>query len=156
MSSQVSRVVGSESLRQTIRAAGLKVTEPRLAVLQVLQASPHSSAESIFGGVQKLFAGSSLQAVYGILAAFTEAGLVRRFDPPGSAALFESRVDDNHHHLVCVRCGAVADVECVVGDAPCLTPGDTGGFAVFTAEVTFSGICENCQRAAVTPAIAAG
>ncbi|WP_411699076.1 Fur family transcriptional regulator [Conyzicola sp.] len=139
----------ADSLRQTVRATGLKVTEPRLAVLRVLQKNPHSSAEEIFAGVQKHLSGSSPQAVYGILAAFTAAGLTRRFDPPGSPALFECRVGDNHHHLVCVQCGAVEDVDCVVGEAPCLTPSNTSGFTVFAAEVTFNGICEPCQTKAM-------
>ncbi|MFS4505174.1 Fur family transcriptional regulator [Clavibacter sp. Sh2141] len=135
-----------DELRRTIRATGLKVTEPRVAVLRVLQANPHSSADGIFAGVRDLLPNSSVQAVYGILAAFTGAGLARRFDPPQSPALFESRVGDNHHHLVCVRCGAVADVDCVVGEAPCLTPSDTSGFAVIAAEVTFAGVCSRCQE----------
>jgi Fe2+ or Zn2+ uptake regulation protein len=136
----------ADELRRTIRATGLKVTAPRVAVLQVLQGTPHSSAEVIHHGVRDLLPNSSVQAVYGILAAFTGAGLARRFDPPGSPALFESRVGDNHHHLVCVRCGAVADVDCVVGEAPCLTPSDTSGFAVIAAEVTFAGVCSRCQE----------
>ena len=138
--------VDEGTLRRTISAAGLKVTEPRLAVLGVLRENPHSSADAIFAAVQKRLTGSSVQAVYGILGAFTGAGLARRFDPPGSPALFESRVGDNHHHIVCVRCGAVADVDCVIGEAPCLTPEDRSGFTVLAAEVTFSGICGQCQR----------
>jgi Fe2+ or Zn2+ uptake regulation protein len=136
----------AEELRTTIRATGLKVTAPRVAVLRVLQENPHSSAEAIHAGARALLPNSSVQAVYGILAAFTGAGLARRFDPPQSPALFESRVGDNHHHLVCVRCGAVADVDCVVGEAPCLTPSDTSGFAVLAAEVTFAGVCSRCQE----------
>jgi Fe2+ or Zn2+ uptake regulation protein len=136
----------ADQLRQVIRATGLKVTAPRVAVLRVLQENPHSSAEAIHAGVSGLLPTSSVQAVYGILAAFTGAGLARRFDPPQSPALFESRVGDNHHHLVCVRCGAVADVDCVVGEAPCLTPSDASGFAVLAAEVTFSGVCDRCQE----------
>lgn len=135
----------AEQLRQTIRATGLKVTAPRVAVLRVLQENPHSSADAIHAAARELLPASSVQAVYGILAAFTGAGLARRFDPPGSPALFESRVGDNHHHLVCVRCGTVADVDCVVGEAPCLTPSDTSGFAVLAAEVTFAGVCSRCQ-----------
>lgn len=138
----------TDVLRQSIRAAGLKVTEPRLAVLSALEAHPHSSADEIFAAVHPVLGGSSTQAVYGILAAFTGAGLSRRFDPPGSPALFERRVGDNHHHVVCVRCGDIRDVDCVVGEAPCLTPSDTHGFAVFAAEVTFNGLCENCQTSA--------
>jgi Fe2+ or Zn2+ uptake regulation protein len=147
MSPSGSHAVATDAHRESIRAAGLKVTQPRLAVLRVLQQNPHSSAEDIFTRMQGVLAGSSTQAVYGILAAFTGAGLVRRIDPPGSPALFECRVGDNHHHLVCVRCGAIADVDCVVGDAPCLTPSDTAGFEIFAAEVTFTGLCEHCREA---------
>jgi len=139
---------GGDALRQSIRDAGLKVTGPRLAVLDALEQNPHSSAEEIFARVNTVLSGSSPQAVYGILAAFTGAGLTRRFDPPGSPALFERRVGDNHHHLVCVRCALVKDVDCVIGEAPCLTPSDTSGFTIFAAEVTFNGLCEQCQAEA--------
>ncbi|MBG6183516.1 Fur family ferric uptake transcriptional regulator [Arthrobacter sp. CAN_A214] len=143
---------GTDLLRQSIRNSGLKVTAPRVAVLEVLRQNPHSSAEQISAKVQDVLSGSSTQAVYGILAAFTGAGLVRRFDPPGSAALFECRVGDNHHHLLCVQCGAVKDVDCVIGQAPCLTPSDSAGFTVFAAEVTFNGLCQPCRvQAAAEP-----
>ncbi|MHA7280422.1 Fur family transcriptional regulator [Arthrobacter sp. MDT2-2] len=137
----------SNSLRESIRASGLKVTAQRLAVLESLQQNPHSSVEQVTAKVRAALSGSSSQAVYGILAAFTGAGLVRRFDPPGSPALFECRVGDNHHHLVCIRCGAISDVDCVIGEAPCLAPSDTTGFAVLTADVTFNGVCRKCQDA---------
>jgi Fe2+ or Zn2+ uptake regulation protein len=128
-----------------IRSAGLKVTAPRLAVLQGLAASPHATAEQLYDAIRPTLTGTSLQAVYGVLAAFTSAGLVRRIEPAGSAALFERRVGDNHHHIVCTRCHSVRDVECVTGEAPCLTPNDTAGFVVQTAEVTFWGLCPDCQ-----------
>ena len=128
-----------------IRAAGLKVTAPRLAVLQGLAASPHATADQLYDSIRSTLTGTSLQAVYGVLAAFTTAGLVRRIEPAGSAALFERRVGDNHHHIVCTRCHSVRDVECVTGEAPCLTPSDTAGFVVQTAEVTFWGLCPDCQ-----------
>ncbi|MGY4859771.1 Fur family transcriptional regulator [Cryobacterium sp. AP23] len=128
-----------------IRAAGLKVTAPRLAVLQGLAASPHATADQLYDSVSATLTGTSLQAVYGVLSAFTTAGLVRRIEPAGSAALFERRVGDNHHHIVCTRCQSVRDVECVTGEAPCLTPSDTAGFVVQTAEVTFWGLCPDCQ-----------
>ena len=133
-----------------IRAAGLKVTAPRLAVLQGLAASPHATADQLYDSVSATLTGTSLQAVYGVLAAFTTAGLVRRIEPAGSAALFERRVGDNHHHIVCTRCHSVRDVECVTGEAPCLTPSDTAGFVVQTAEVTFWGLCPDCQAATAT------
>jgi Fur family ferric uptake transcriptional regulator len=128
-----------------IRAAGLKVTAPRLAVLRGLAESPHATADQLFESVSATLTGTSLQAVYGVLGAFTTAGLVRRIEPAGSAALFERRVGDNHHHLVCTGCRSVTDVECVVGQAPCLTPSDSAGFVVQTAEVTFWGLCPACQ-----------
>jgi Fe2+ or Zn2+ uptake regulation protein len=128
-----------------IRGAGLKVTAPRLAVLQGLAASPHATADQLYDSIRATLPGTSLQAVYGVLAAFTTAGLVRRIEPAGSAALFERRVGDNHHHIVCTRCSSVSDVECVTGEAPCLTPGDTAGFTVQTAEITFWGLCPACQ-----------
>lgn len=137
----------NEELVLALRAAGLKVTAPRLAVLAALRQSPHSSADRVFQAVRSELPGTSAQAVYGVLGALTEAGLARRFDPPGSAALFECRVGDNHHHLLCIRCGKVADVDCVVGAAPCLSPSDDSGFAVLSAEVTFNGICPQCRNA---------
>lgn len=137
----------TELLRQSIRASGLKVTAPRVAVLQALQHMPHSSADKVFARVRAELPGTSTQAVYGVLGAFTEAGLVRRFDPAGSPALFECRVGDNHHHLVCISCGAIRDVDCVIGAAPCLVPSDAQGFTVFAAEVTFNGLCEQCRTA---------
>jgi Fe2+ or Zn2+ uptake regulation protein len=144
MSSTTAPASTTDELRALIRAAGLRVTEPRLAVLAVVQQHPHSSADEIFARVRDRLSTTSLQAVYGILTAFTTAGLLRRFDPAGSPALFECRVGDNHHHLVCVRCGKVKDVDCVVGEAPCLTPSDSSGFTLYTAEVTFSGLCDDC------------
>jgi Fe2+ or Zn2+ uptake regulation protein len=144
----------TDVLQRAIRAAGLKVTKPRVAVLAALQLYPHSSADNIFTEVSKELTGSSTQAVYGILAAFTGAGLARRFDPPGTPALFEHRVGDNHHHLVCVHCGEIQDVDCVVGEAPCLTPSDDYGYSILSAEVTFSGICRACTTAAATTPVA--
>ncbi|TFB94949.1 Fur family transcriptional regulator [Cryobacterium sp. HLT2-28] len=137
--------LGSASLADAVRAAGLKVTAPRLAVLKTLQSAPHSSAYEVFASVRPELPGTSVQAVYGVLAAFTSAGLVRRVDPAGSPARFEYRVGDNHHHILCVRCGDLKDVDCVIGAAPCLTPSDTSGFTVLAAEVTFTGLCGACR-----------
>ncbi|MDJ0323826.1 Fur family transcriptional regulator [Cryobacterium sp. PH31-AA6] len=134
-----------EALADSIRAAGLRVTAPRLAVLLALAESPHSTADRLFASVRTDLPGTSLQAVYGVLAAFTAAGLTRKIEPSGSAALFERRVGDNHHHIVCTRCGTVRDVDCAVGAAPCLTPEDASGFAVQAAEVTYWGVCPTCQ-----------
>ena len=138
----------TEPLSDSIHAHGLKVTAPRVAVLRTLERMPHASADQLFAAVREELPGTSLQAVYGVLAALTEARLVRRIEPAGSAALYERRVDDNHHHLVCTGCHAVQDVDCVVGEAPCLTPSSASGFAIHTAEVTFWGLCPNCQAAA--------
>jgi Fe2+ or Zn2+ uptake regulation protein len=133
-----------------IRAARLKVTAPRLAVLEELTASPHATADQLYDAIRPALPGTSVQAVYGVLSAFTAAGLVRRIEPAGTAALFERRVGDNHHHIVCTHCHSVRDVECVTGEAPCLTPSDTAGYVVQTAEVTFWGLCPDCQAEAAT------
>ncbi|MCQ1950058.1 MULTISPECIES: Fur family transcriptional regulator [Arthrobacter] len=138
----------AETLAGNIRSAGLKATSQRAAVLGALQREPHSSADKVLASVRAELPGISAQAVYGILSAFTEAGLARRVEPAGSPALYESRVGDNHHHLVCIRCGAIKDVDCVIGQAPCLTPSDDSGFTVLAAEVTFSGICSTCAKQA--------
>lgn len=135
------------SLADGIRGAGLKVTAPRLAVMRALADAPHASADRIFGAVRLELPNTSLQAVYGVLTAFVAAGLVRKVEPAGSSALFERRVGDNHHHLVCTRCSIVHDVDCAIGSAPCLVPSDTAGFVVHSAEVTYWGLCPNCQAA---------
>lgn len=138
-------------LTDKLRAAGLKVTGPRLAVLEVLHDSGHLDAESVYAGVSKLLPNTSLQAVYGVLAALALAGLVRKIEPAGSPALYEVRVGDNHHHLVCLSCKNVTDVDCVIGESPCLTPSDMAGFSVQTAEVTFWGLCAACQLEPAAP-----
>jgi len=135
----------SERLQQ----AGLRVTAPRLATLEVLREPGHLTAEEVYQRVAETLPGTSLQAVYNVLAAFTEAELVRRVEFPGSPWRYESRVGDNHHHVVCSGCGAVADIDCVVGHAPCLTPSDASGFVLTRAEVTFfEGLCTACAAAA--------
>lgn len=135
------------SPEERLRSAGLKVTAPRLAVLDVLQQPGHRSAEDIFGAIGTTLPNSSMQAVYGVLAALEGAGLLRKIEPAGSPALYENRIGDNHHHLVCTNCQAVQDVDCVIGEAPCLTPHSTHGFEIQTAEVTFWGLCAECQAA---------
>jgi Fe2+ or Zn2+ uptake regulation protein len=142
----------------TLRAAGLRVTLPRHLVLEALEARPHSDADSILGVARQSYPNLSAQAVYGVLKALVAAGIARRFEPAGASALYELRVGDNHHHLVCRRCGTVVDVDCAVGTAPCLTPStsttpDGGLFAVDEAEVIFWGLCADC-RAAVAVAVA--
>lgn len=133
------------ALADSIRQAGLKVTEPRVAVLGVLERESHVDAERIFRSVLPLIPGTSVQAVHGVLAAFTAAGIVRRIEPAHSPALYERRIGDNHHHIVCSGCGAVEDVDCAVGRSPCLTPSSAAGFQIQSAEVTFWGLCPACQ-----------
>lgn len=142
------------SPEERLRSAGLKVTAPRLAVLDVVQHPGHRSADDIFGAVGTALPNSSMQAVYGVLAALEGAGLLRKIEPAGSPALYENRIGDNHHHLVCTGCQAVQDVDCVIGEAPCLTPHSTHGFEIQTAEVTFWGLCADCQAARAAEAAA--
>lgn len=136
-----------DPLPTRLREAGLRVTAPRLAVLAVLDDSPdHPSAELIAGAVRRRIGTVSMQAVYDVLDAFAAAGIVRRIEPAGHPARFETRVGDNHHHIVCRRCGATGDVDCVVGTPPCMEPSTSAGFAINEAEVTFWGLCPDCQR----------
>lgn len=129
-----------------LRAAGLRVTAPRLAVLAALPDGRHLDVDTVASTARERLGSLSTQAVYDILRAFTAAGLVRRIEPAGSPALFESRVGDNHHHVVCRSCGETADVDCAVGGAPCLTPSSTSGFVLDEAEVTYWGLCPACQQ----------
>lgn len=130
---------------ELLRAHGLRVTRPRLAVLEVLTGGGHLEVDEIARQVRVRLDSVSTQAVYDVLAAFSRAGLARRIEPAGSAARFEARVGDNHHHIVCRGCGAIADVDCAVGERPCLLPGDSHGFELDEAEVTFWGLCPDCQ-----------
>lgn len=131
-----------------LRERGLRVTGQRLAVLRSVTAEPHTTAESVADSVRAELGAISLQAVYDALNALVDADLVRRIQPAGSPARFEARVRDNHHHLVCRSCGQVADVDCAVGRAPCLDPGDDLGFEVDEAEVLYWGRCAACAAAA--------
>jgi Fe2+ or Zn2+ uptake regulation protein len=133
-----------------LREVGLRVTRPRTAVLSAVHDHPHADTDSILGVVRRNYGDVSHQAVYDVLRALTDAGLVRRFQPEGSVARYEARVGDNHHHLVCRTCGAIADVDCAVGAAPCLAPSDGSGYAVDEAEVIYWGQCPQC-RVASTP-----
>lgn len=134
-----------EQAAARLREAGLKVTEPRLAVFGAIEIGEHLDADEIFNRVTRELPSTSLQTVYGVLAALSGAGLLRKIEPAGSPALYESRIGDNHHHLVCTSCNAVVDVGCIVGEAPCLTPSETHGFQIATAEVTFWGLCPDCR-----------
>jgi Fur family transcriptional regulator, stress-responsive regulator len=130
---------------EVLRGAGLRVTAARVALLETVREGDHLGVEAITAGVRDRVGHVSLQAVYEALHALTAAGLVRRIEPAGSPALFERRVGDNHHHLVCRSCGAVADVDCAVGEAPCLTASDDHGFSVDEAEVVYWGLCPRCS-----------
>ena len=131
--------------QRDLRDAALRVTRPRVAVLEAVRALDHADTAAIADRV-RAGVDVSQQAVYDVLAVLTEARLIRRIDPPGSVARYESRVADNHHHVVCRSCGAIADVDCAVGEAPCLTPHDHHDFAIDEAEVVFWGVCPSCQQ----------
>ncbi|MBE3076137.1 MAG: transcriptional repressor [Actinobacteria bacterium] len=131
---------------QQLRAVGLRVTRPRVAVLTEVNAHPHAEVDTLTAKVRSRLGSVSTQAVYDVLRALADAELVRRIEPAGSPARFEARVGDNHHHVVCRRCGDVADIDCATGSAPCLDPSNTNGFVIDEAEVTYWGICPACQQ----------
>jgi Fur family ferric uptake transcriptional regulator len=132
-------------LERMLRGASLRVTRPRVAVLAAVHEHPHADTHSIIGRVREDLGGVSPQAVYDVLRALTDLGLVRRIVPPGSVARYESRVGDNHHHVVCRSCGAIADVDCAVGTAPCMTAADHHGYAIDETEVVYWGLCPGCS-----------
>src|ERR1700712_354309 len=130
--------------------ADLRVTKPRVAVLEAVHDHPHADTETILSAVRTELPDVSRQAVYDVLNAFTAVGLVRRIQPLGMVARYEARVDDNHHHVVCRSCGVIADVDCAVGHTPCLTASDDHGFVVDEAEVVYWGTCPDCTAARTT------
>ncbi len=132
---------------EDLRGAGLRVTAARVALLETVRDGDHLGIEEITSGVRERIGHISLQAVYDALHALTAAGLIRRLEPAGSQPRFEGRVGDNHHHVVCRSCGAVADVDCAVGEAPCLTPSDDHGYSIGEAEVVYWGLCPSCSTA---------
>jgi Fur family transcriptional regulator, stress-responsive regulator len=132
---------------EELRGAGLRVTAVRVALLETVRRGDHLGVEAIAAGVRDRVGHVSLQAVYEALHALTSAGLVRRLEPAGSPARYEGRVGDNHHHVACRSCGVVADVDCAVGDAPCLTASDDHGYAIDEAEVIYWGLCADCSTA---------
>jgi Fur family ferric uptake transcriptional regulator len=134
----------TSDFERMLRGAALRVTRPRLAVLSVVHDHPHTDTDSIIRVVRERLGEVSHQAVYDVLRALTAAGLLRRIQPSGSVARYEARVGDNHHHVVCRTCGAIADVDCATGAAPCLTPADDHGFAIDEAEVTYWARCPEC------------
>ena len=135
----------ARDIAQSLSDAGLRSTGPRRATLHVLSRGGHFDAAEVFEAVKQELPGTSLQAIYGVLAALTEAGLVRKIEPAGGPAHFERRIGDNHHHLVCSACGRIEDVPCAIGEAPCLTASHTHGFTIESAEVTFNGLCPTCR-----------
>ena len=135
-----------EHHEQVLREAGLRVTQQRVAVLDAVRRLPHADTDSLISAVRAETGDISHQAVYDVLKAFTEARLVRKIQPLGQVARYESRVGDNHHHVVCRSCGTIADVDCAVGDTPCLTASESNGFVIDEAEVIYWGTCPHCQR----------
>ena len=133
-----------------LRGAALHVTRPRVAVLTAVHEHPHGDTDTIIRLVRQDIGAVSTQAVYDVLRALTTAGLIRRIEPAGSVARYEARVSDNHHHVVCRSCGAIADVDCAVGDTPCLTATGDQGFSIDEAEVTYWGVCPECVAAPAT------
>ncbi|WP_299447808.1 Fur family transcriptional regulator [uncultured Phycicoccus sp.] len=127
-----------------LRDASLRVTRPRRAVLAAVHEHPHADTDAITRAVRDDLGTVSHQAVYDVLRALTGSGLVRRIQPPGATARYEARVGDNHHHVVCRSCGTIADVDCAVGEAPCLTAADDQGFVIDEAEVVYRGLCPAC------------
>ena len=128
-----------------IRTAGLRVTSGRVALLEALDAAPHADAETLYRALLPSLPSTSVQAVHNMLGDLTAAGLIRRIEPAGSPARYERRIGDNHHHIVCEQCGAIEDVDCAIGEAPCLEPSSTAGFTVSSAEVVYWGTCPECQ-----------
>ncbi|NAZ84478.1 transcriptional repressor, partial [Kineococcus sp. R8] len=139
-----------QDLERALRGAGLRVTRPRVAVLDAVHAHPHAETEALIGAARARLGALSHQAVYDVLRVLTDSGLVRRIQPQGSVARYEARVGDNHHHLVCRSCGAISDVDCPAGEAPCLLPPVVDeGFLVDEAEVVYWGRCAACAAAPV-------
>lgn len=138
-------MVTKEHYEDMLRAAQLRVTRPRVAVLEAVGRHPHADADAVIGAVRTELGSVSKQAVYDVLGALVEAGLVRRIEPSGSPARYESRVGDNHHHVVCRSCGDIADVDCALGAAPCLHASNDHGFTIDEAEVIYWGTCPDCS-----------
>ena len=134
----------TSDFERLLRGAALRVTRPRVAVLSAVHERPHADTESIIRRVRESLGDVSHQAVYDVLRALTAASLLRRIQPSGSVARYEARVGDNHHHVVCRSCGVIADVDCAVGEAPCLAPSDAHGFVIDEAEVVYWGVCPAC------------
>ncbi len=147
---QTANVPSPPDVEHLLRGASLRVTRPRVAVLAAVQERPHASTDTIIEVVREDLGEVSHQAVYDVLRALTTVGLLRRIQPSGSVARYESRVGDNHHHVVCRSCGAIADVDCAVAETPCLTASDDHGFVIDEAEVVYWGTCPQCTARACT------
>ncbi|MDP9434653.1 MAG: transcriptional repressor [Actinomycetota bacterium] len=128
-----------------LRRAGLRVTTPRLAVYDAVAAAPHADTDTVAAAVRARLGSVSTQGVYDALRVLTEQGLLRRIEPAGSPARYETRTGDNHHHVVCRSCGTTGDVDCALDLAPCLQASDTHGFVIDEAEVVYWGLCPACQ-----------
>jgi Fur family ferric uptake transcriptional regulator len=137
-------VAVESDLHTRLREVALRVTRPRVAVLHAVHAHPHADTDAIIRAAREDLPDVSHQAVYDVLRALTDAGLVRRIQPAGSVARYEARIGDNHHHVVCRLCGAIEDVDCAVGDAPCLTASGDHDFVIDEAEVVYWGLCPSC------------
>jgi Fe2+ or Zn2+ uptake regulation protein len=144
-------VPDTDSLEQMLREADLRVTRPRIAVLGAVHEQPHADTDTLIGAVRRVEPEVSHQAVYDVLRALTAAGLLRRIQPANSVARYEARVGDNHHHVVCRTCGAIADVDCAVGEVPCLTASNDRGFVIDEAEVVYWGTCPECFEHPAVP-----
>jgi Fur family transcriptional regulator, stress-responsive regulator len=143
-------VPSPSQIEQLLRGADLRVTRPRVAVLSAVYDHPHADTDQLIGVARDELGEVSHQAVYDVLRALTTAGLVRRIEPAGSVARYESRVGDNHHHVVCRSCGVIADVDCAVGSTPCLTAANDLGFVIDEAEVTYWGLCPDCSTSSIS------
>jgi len=140
-------VLTADDAERLLRTASLRVTGQRIAVLQSVHSHPHADTDAVLAATRGLLPSVSHQAVYDVLRALTDAGLVRRIQPAGSVARYEARVGDNHHHVVCRGCGAIADVDCATGEAPCLEASDDAGYVIDEAEVVYWGRCSACRAA---------
>jgi Fe2+ or Zn2+ uptake regulation protein len=141
-------VTSPAPIEHALRGAGLRVTQQRVAVLDAVRRHAHADTDSLITAVRATTGEISHQAVYDVLKVLTDAGLVRKIQPLGHIARYEGRIGDNHHHVVCRRCGAIADVDCAVGDTPCLTAADANGFVIDEAEVIYWGSCPTCTASA--------
>jgi Fur family ferric uptake transcriptional regulator len=141
----VADVATTSDFEARLRGVALRVTRPRVSVLSAVHTHPHADTDTIIGAVRRELGAVSHQAVYDVLRALTTAGLLRRIEPAGSVARYESRVGDNHHHVVCRSCGVIADVDCAVGHTPCLTASNDRGFVIDEAEITYWGLCPDCS-----------